>query len=76
MGEPSVAVRPVADSGSVVAIVIAWELCWYRYEVDLGDELAGARVAAQGTELGELTDEDRLVNAAADERGALSRLGV
>jgi|ERR1039458_3196765 hypothetical protein len=76
LGEPSVAVRPVADSGSMVAIVIAWELCWYRYEVDLGDELAGARVAAQGTELGELTDEDRLVNAAADERGALSRLGV
>lgn len=76
LGEPSVAVRPVADSGSVVAIVVAWELCWYRYEVDLGDALAGARVAAQGTELGELTDEDRLVNAMADERGILSRLGV
>ncbi len=51
LGEPSVTVRPVADSGSVVAIVVAWELCWYRYEVDLGDEAAGARVTAQGTEL-------------------------
>jgi hypothetical protein len=76
LGEPSVAVRPVADSGSLVAIVVAWELCWYRYEVDLGDELAGARVAEQGTELGQLADEDRLVNAAADEHGALSRLSV
>jgi hypothetical protein len=76
LGEPSVAVRPVADSGSVVAIVVAWELCWYRYEVDLGDEAAGARVAAQGTELGELAEEDRLVNAAADEHGALMRLAV
>jgi len=74
LGEPSVAVRPVADSGSVVAIVVAWELCWYRYEVDLGDELAGARMAGQGTELAELSDEDRLVNAMADERGTLSRL--
>jgi hypothetical protein len=76
LGEPSVAVRPVADSGSVVAIVVAWELCWYRYEVDLGDEAAGAWVAAQGTELGELTEEDRLVNAVADEHGALLRLDI
>jgi hypothetical protein len=76
LGEPSVAVRPVADSGGLVAIVVAWELCWYRYEVDLGDELAGARVAEQGTELGQLADEDRMVNAMADERGALSRLGA
>jgi hypothetical protein len=76
LGEPSVAVRPVADSGSMVAIVVAWELCWYRYEVDLGDEAAGARVAAQGTELAELVEEDRLVNATADERGELSRVGA
>jgi hypothetical protein len=76
LGEPGVAVRPIADSGSVVAIVVAWELCWYRYEVDLGDEEAGARVAAQGTELGELAEEDRLVNATADEHGALMRLAV
>jgi hypothetical protein len=76
LGAPSVAVRPVADSGSMVAIVVAWELCWYRYEVDLGDEAAGAQVAAQGTELGELAEEDRLVNATADERGELSRVGA
>jgi len=76
LGEPSVTVRPLADSGSVVAIVVAWELCWYRYEVDLGDEAAGARVAAQGTELEELTHEDRLVNATADEHGALLRVSA
>jgi hypothetical protein len=76
LGEPSVAVRPLADSGSVVSIVVAWELSWYRYEVDLGDEAAGALVAAQGTELGELAEEDRLVNAVADEDGTLSRFGV
>jgi hypothetical protein len=76
LGAPGVSIRPVADAGSVVAIMVAWELCWYRYEVDLGDEAAGAQVVAQGTELGELAEEDRLVNAIADEHGALSLSGA
>jgi hypothetical protein len=76
LGEPSVAVRPLADTGSVVSIVVAWELSWYRYQVDLGDEAAGAQVAAQGTELAELAEEDRLVNAIADEHGTLLRIVV
>ncbi len=72
LGPPEVSVSPVEESGGRVAIVVAWELCWYRYEVDLGEEATGARVIAQGTELGELTEPDRLVNATADELGALS----
>ncbi len=73
LGDPSVTVRPLAKSeGTVVAIVIAWELSWYRYEVDLGDEAAGASVVAQGAELGDLAAEDRLANAAASADGALS----
>jgi hypothetical protein len=76
LGEPSVAVRPLADTGSVVSIVVAWELSWYQYQVDLGDEAAGAQVAAQGTELAELAEEDRLVNAIADEHGSLLRIVV
>jgi len=76
LGEPSVAVRPLAESGSVVSIVVAWELSWYRYEVDLGDEAAGAKVVAQGTELGELAREDLLVNVVADEHGTLGAVRV
>jgi hypothetical protein len=72
LGAPEVSVRPVEESGGQVAIVVAWELCWYHYEVDLGEEAAGARVVAQGTELGELAEVDRVVNATADELGALS----
>ncbi len=49
---------------------------WYRYEVDLGDEAAGAKVTAQGTELGELAQEDLLVNATADEHGDAVALGT
>jgi len=72
LGAPTVTVRPLQDAGARVAIVVAWELCWYRYEVDLGDEAAGAVLAAEGMELDELPDEDRLANAAADERGELA----
>ena len=77
LGEPSISVRPPAESGgTVVAIVVAWELSWYRYEVDLGAEAPDASVVAQGTELSELAAEDRLANAAADTAGTLSLVGL
>lgn len=74
LGTPSVTARALEESGGVVAIVVAWELCWYRYEVDLGDEAAGSRLVAQGMELDELPEEDRLGNVATDERGVLTPL--
>ena len=76
LGSPAVTVRPLEDSGSTVAIVVAWELCWYRYAVDLGDEAAGAQLVGQGMELEELPAEDRLANAGADERGELAPLAL
>lgn len=74
LGAPSVTARALEESGSTVAIVVAWELCWYRYEVDLGDEAAGSQLVAQGMELDELPEEDRLGNVAANERGELTPL--
>jgi hypothetical protein len=74
LGVPSITARALDESGSIVAIVVAWELCWYRYEVDLGDEAAGSRLVAQGMELDELPEEDRIGNVAADERGELTPL--
>lgn len=75
LGAPTVTVRPLMDSGGKVVIVVAWELCWYRYEVDLDDALAGPQLLDRGMELDELPAEDRLANAAADERGELVLLG-
>lgn len=72
LGLPLVAVRPVPEHPSVVSLVIAWELCWYRYEFDLADEDAGVRLAAQGQELDELSPADREPNAVCDDRGQLS----
>ena len=75
LGAPGVNVRPDEDVESLVSIVIAWELCWYRYEVHLDDQDAEVRVLAQGTDLGEIAHEDRHVNAVIDEHGALSLSG-
>jgi hypothetical protein len=71
LGAPIVSARPSATEGSVVTIVVAWELSWYRFEVDLADEAAGVRVVAQGAELDELEPADQTPNAAADELGRL-----
>jgi hypothetical protein len=71
LGAPAVNVRSSEHLASVVSIVVAWELCWYRYEVDLSEPVVEAQVIAQGTELGELGREDRIANAAAVDSGAL-----
>jgi hypothetical protein len=71
LGAPIVAVRPSATERSVVTIAVAWELSWYRFEVDLADEAAGVRLADQGTELDELEPSEQLPNAAADDSGEL-----
>jgi len=71
LGLPEVSVHPSDSSASLVNIVVAWELCWYRYEVDLSDEVPSFRVAAQGYELHELNVTERQNNAGIDERGRL-----
>jgi len=71
LGSPIVAVRPSPTEGSVVTIVVGWELSWYRFEVDLGDEAAGVRLVTQGTELSELEPADQIANAGADDQGEL-----
>lgn len=76
LGAPEVSVRPDRDIHSLVSIVVAWELSWYRYQVDIEDDGAEAIVLAQGTELEELPREDRRANAVAGERGTLSMSGA
>ncbi len=72
LGLPSVSVRPVHGRPSVIRLIIAWELSWYRYEFDLADEDGGVRLAAQGQELDELEPQERESNAVCDEQGRLS----
>jgi hypothetical protein len=72
LGAPTVSVRPAEEGLSLVNVVASWELCWYRYEVDLSEEVPSVRLSAQGYELDELPAEERSPNAVSDERGSLS----
>jgi hypothetical protein len=73
LGAPVVVVRPLEEQGSLMTVVVSWELCWYRYEVDLSDDASAVRLAGQGYELAEIAVEDRVeANAAADEYGTLA----
>ncbi len=72
LGAPTV--RATRLQSANVTIVVAWELCWYRYEIDPEDQTGGAWLAAEGMELEELPAEDRIANAMVDERGELSLL--
>jgi hypothetical protein len=71
LGPPAVSIRSGQEARTAV-IVVAWELCWYRYGIDLGEETAQADILAQGTEIRELTHEERIANALAAEDGSLS----
>jgi hypothetical protein len=71
LGAPDISIHPNEDHPTLVDIVASWELCWYRYEVDLSDDQPVVRVAAQGYELDELTPREREPNASYDEHGAL-----
>jgi hypothetical protein len=72
LGSPTVAVLPASTRPSLVAVTVSWELCWYRYEVDLSDDQPSVRVVAQGYELEDLDPTERRANAASDEHGSLS----
>jgi hypothetical protein len=72
LGLPAASVRPADSSPGTVRIVLAWELCWYRYEVDLRDDPGGVRLNAQGNELDELRPEELTANATVDENGVLT----
>ncbi len=72
LGVPIVSVRPVPARPSVVQLVVAWELYWYRYEFDLADEDMGVRLIDEGQELDELAPEEREPNATCLETGSLA----
>ena len=70
LGTPTVTAIPVSKS-SIVTITIAWELSWYRYEVDLSDESSGARLVDRGYDQSELDGREQRDNVRTDSRGRL-----
>jgi hypothetical protein len=72
LGEPWVSAAPLASAPAEVSIVVAWELSWYRYRVDLGDADDPVNLVAKGQELDELDESMRDWNATALPDGRLA----
>jgi hypothetical protein len=69
LGTPFVGVTPDADQPSQVSLVVAWELSWYRYRVDLGDEGDPVMMLEKGDEIDQIDAGLRDWNATLDSGG-------
>jgi hypothetical protein len=50
-------------------VLIAWELSWYRYRVDLGDEADPVMMLDKGEEIDQIDESLRAWNAGLDNEG-------
>ena len=72
LGVPWVAALPDPAAPSEVTVVVAWELSWYRFRVDLGDADNPVSLLQKGHELDELDEVLREWNGSAGEDGRLA----
>jgi len=75
LGVPRVSVGAAAGSPTEVRVTVAWELCWYQWGVDLGDDLRAVFQLGRGEEVEQLDGSAREWNAHAEDGGRLA-LGV
>jgi hypothetical protein len=65
LGEPWVSVGASAGSPGEVRVTVAWELSWYQWGVDLGEEARPVFPLDKGNEIGQLDGSARQWNATA-----------
>ncbi len=65
LGAPSVSVGDSAGAADEVRVTVAWELTWYQWAVDLGDELRPVYELSKGFEVDEIDAAARQWNASA-----------
>ena len=65
LGAPSVSVGDLAGTADEVRVTVAWELTWYQWGVDLGDELRPVYELKKGYEVSEIDGPARQWNASA-----------
>jgi hypothetical protein len=75
LGTPSVSVGAAAGAPDQVRITVAWELSWYQWGVDVGDETRPVFEIAKGGEVGQLDAAARQWNARVGANGKLSLAG-
>lgn len=72
LGDPWVSIGSAAGSPSEVRVTVAWELGWYQWGVDLGDELRPVFRIDKGDELDQLDRSARQWNASAGPGGRIA----
>jgi hypothetical protein len=71
LGFPWATAVPDGSAPSAVTVIVAWELSWYRYRVDLGDTADPVALQEKGDELNDIDEALRRWNAGLDEEGRL-----
>ena len=69
LGPPWVSAIPDPAQASAVSVLVAWELSWYRYRVDLGDEADPVMMLDKGEEIDQIEESLRAWNAELDDDG-------
>ena len=69
LGPPWVSALPDPNQASAVSVLVAWELSWYRYRVDLGDEADPVMMLDKGEEIDQIEESLRAWNAGLDDDG-------
>jgi len=69
LGPPWITALPDLDQQSEVTMVVAWELSWYRFRIDLGDEHDPVVLLEKGEEIEEIDEALREWNATMDADG-------
>ena len=69
LGPPWITAVPDVEQQSEVTMVVAWELSWYRFRIDLGDEHDPVVMLEKGEEIEEIDDALREWNATMDADG-------
>jgi hypothetical protein len=72
LGKPRVSIGSAAGSPTEVRITVAWDLCWYQWGVDLGEEMRAVFQLDKGDEVEQLDGSARQWNARASEGGRLA----
>jgi hypothetical protein len=71
LGPAWVAAIPDLAQPSSVTVVVAWELSWYRFRVDLGDPADPVTLVENGEEIDQIDETLREWNATMDAEGRL-----
>jgi hypothetical protein len=71
LGDPRVSVGALAGAADEARVTVAWELTWYQWAVDLGEEARPVRELARGREITEIDFAARQWNASASAEGRI-----